>query len=113
MRLGASSRAVGSSGGGAAPAANPNPQQRQSAVGNSGGGGSGSGSNSGGGGGGTPSAAAASERDEPYFVRRRGAQLPDDLRLSGREFEAVDWGESVLLNLVLQSRYQLTVVACG
>jgi hypothetical protein len=50
---------------------------------------------------------------EPYFVRRRGASLPEDLSLSGHGFAGVDWAASVLLNTVLQSRFQLTVVACG
>ncbi|KAI8473865.1 MAG: hypothetical protein J3K34DRAFT_518589, partial [Monoraphidium minutum] len=58
-------------------------------------------------------AAAAAARPEPFFVRRRAPQLPDDLGLSGAGFAAVDWAASVLLNTVLQSRYQLTVVSCG
>jgi hypothetical protein len=50
---------------------------------------------------------------ESFFVRRRAAELPEDLRLSGGAFASVDWAASVLLNTVLHSRYQLTVVACG
>lgn len=47
------------------------------------------------------------------FVRRKGKQLPEDLQLTGRDFNNVDWAQTVLLNLVLHSQYQLTVVACG
>lgn len=50
---------------------------------------------------------------DPFFVRRRTAQLPEELRLSGAGFSTVDWAATVLLNLVLHSHYQLTVVACG
>lgn len=49
----------------------------------------------------------------PYFVRRKAKQLPEELQLSGASFERVDWCQSVLLNVVLQSQYSLTVVACG
>ncbi len=51
--------------------------------------------------------------EEPFFVRRRARKLPGDLLLSGAEFPKVDWGASLLLNIVLQAQYQLTVVACG
>jgi hypothetical protein len=47
------------------------------------------------------------------FVRRKGKQLPEDLQLTGKDFGNVDWAQTVLLNLVLHSHYQLTVVACG
>ena len=47
------------------------------------------------------------------FVRRKGKQLPKELQLSGSDFDSVNWAETVLLNIVLQSQYQLTVVACG
>jgi hypothetical protein len=51
----------------------------------------------------------------PLLVRRRRADalLPEDLRLSGARFGEVDWPATVLLNLALQARYTLTVVACG
>ncbi|KAF8071144.1 hypothetical protein HT031_001226 [Scenedesmus sp. PABB004] len=52
-------------------------------------------------------------RAPPFFVRRKARALPAELCLSGRDFGAVDWPRSVLLNLVLQCQYQLTVVACG
>lgn len=46
------------------------------------------------------------------FVRRKSKQLPDDLQLTGKDFGNVDWAQTVLLNMVLHSQYQLTVVAC-
>jgi hypothetical protein len=49
----------------------------------------------------------------PFFVRRKVKKLPEELHLSGKDFNTVDWPQTVLLNLVLQSQYQLTVVACG
>jgi hypothetical protein len=49
----------------------------------------------------------------PFFVRRKAKQLPEELQLSGNQFSNVDWAQTVLLNIVLQSQYQLTVVACG
>ncbi|KAF6250398.1 hypothetical protein COO60DRAFT_1647137 [Scenedesmus sp. NREL 46B-D3] len=49
----------------------------------------------------------------PFFVRRKAKQLPEELQLSGAHFSQVDWAQTVLLNIVLQSQYQLTVVACG
>jgi hypothetical protein len=49
----------------------------------------------------------------PFFVRRKAKQLPEELQLSGSQFSNVDWAQTVLLNIVLQSQYQLTVVACG
>eukprot|EP00878_Enallax_costatus_P033844 GHUV01037417.1.p1 GENE.GHUV01037417.1~~GHUV01037417.1.p1 ORF type:complete len:125 (+),score=27.78 GHUV01037417.1:261-635(+) len=52
-------------------------------------------------------------QDPRLFVRRKGKQLPKELQLSGSDFDMVDWAETVLLNIVLQSQYQLTVVACG
>lgn len=47
------------------------------------------------------------------LVRRRGASLPPDLQLSGALFGAVDWCRSLLLNLVLQARFALTVATCS
>lgn len=52
-------------------------------------------------------------REPRFFVRRRGKQLPPELQISGSNFDTVNWPETVLLNIVLQSQYQLTVVACG
>ena len=49
---------------------------------------------------------------EPFFVRRKAKQLPAELQLAGPLFDGVDWSKTVLLNVVLQSAYQLTVVAC-
>lgn len=58
-------------------------------------------------------ASSSSTQQVQVFVRRKGKQLPDDLQLTGQAFDNVDWAQSVLLNLVLHSQYQLTVVACG
>jgi hypothetical protein len=57
--------------------------------------------------------AATKPREDAYFVRRKGKRLPDDLQLSGSAFASVDWCQTVLLNIVLQSHYSLTVVTCG
>jgi hypothetical protein len=57
--------------------------------------------------------AAAGSTALPFFVRRRMARLPEELQLSGKDFSSVDWEATVILNIVLQSQYQLTVVACG
>jgi hypothetical protein len=58
-------------------------------------------------------ASAAGSTALPFFVRRRMARLPEELQLSGKDFSSVDWEATVILNIVLQSQYQLTVVACG
>lgn len=57
--------------------------------------------------------ASAAGGSPQVFVRRKTKQLPDDLQLTGKDFGTVDWVQTVLLNLVLHSEYQLTVVACG
>lgn len=57
--------------------------------------------------------ASAAGGSPQVFVRRKAKQLPDDLQLTGKDFSTVDWVQTVLLNLVLHSEYQLTVVACG
>lgn len=49
----------------------------------------------------------------PFFVRRKNRSFPPDLEVEGSKFNTVNWAQSVLLNLVLQSMYQLTVVACS
>jgi hypothetical protein len=49
---------------------------------------------------------------QQVFVRRRAKQLPEELQLTGRDFSSVDWAQTLQLNLVLHSQYQLTVVAC-
>lgn len=59
------------------------------------------------------SSSSSSTQQAQVFVRRKGKQLPDDLQLTGQAFDTVDWAQSVLLNLVLHSQYELTVVACG
>lgn len=57
--------------------------------------------------------AAGSGSPGQVFVRRKSKQLPEELQLTGKAFGSVDWVQTVLLNLVLHSEYQLTVVACG
>lgn len=57
--------------------------------------------------------AAGSGSPGQVFVRRKTKQLPEELQLTGKAFSTVDWVQTVLLNLVLHSEYQLTVVACG
>ena len=46
------------------------------------------------------------------LVRRRGRAMPDDLARGARRAEQVAWAASVLLNLVIQAGFQLTVAAC-
>lgn len=48
----------------------------------------------------------------PLLVRRKGAALPADLDLGGALTSRVDWCWSTLLNLVIQTSFQLTVAAC-
>jgi Uncharacterized conserved protein (DUF2045) len=46
-------------------------------------------------------------------VRRKGAAPPPELQDGTLESGVVDWRASVLLNLVLQTRYLLSVATCG
>lgn len=48
-----------------------------------------------------------------YFVMRKPPQLPENLCKDGERFSKVDWCETVVLNLVLQTRYRLDVAVCG
>lgn len=48
----------------------------------------------------------------PLLVRRKGAALPAELDLGGALSPRVDWCWSTLLNLVIQTSFQLTVAAC-
>jgi hypothetical protein len=51
--------------------------------------------------------------DSPgLLVRRKGACLPEDLGRGSAEAERIDWCRSVLLNLVIQSSFVLTVATC-
>ena len=45
--------------------------------------------------------------DSPFLVRRKGKALPTELCRGGEKSETVDWQQSVLLNLVLQTDFQL------
>ncbi|DBA75282.1 hypothetical protein WJX77_005189 [Trebouxia sp. C0004] len=47
-----------------------------------------------------------------YLVRRKTKALPVDLREGGDKAHQIDWKRSVLLNLVTQTTYSLTVSAC-
>jgi hypothetical protein len=51
-------------------------------------------------------------RAAPVFVRRRGRELPPDLQWRGARCADVDWCSSLLLNLVVQTAYSLSVVQC-
>lgn len=49
----------------------------------------------------------------PITVRRNGSAPPPELREGSVEASGVNWRASVLLNLVLQTRYLLSVATCG
>lgn len=52
------------------------------------------------------------QAETPYFVRRKSKVLPTELQTAGEKAHQVDWKRSVLLNLVTQTTYSLTVSAC-
>ena len=52
------------------------------------------------------------QTDPPYLVRRKAKALPVDLQEHGDKAHQIDWKSSVLLNLVTQTSYILTVAAC-
>ncbi len=52
------------------------------------------------------------QHDMPTFVRRKGKALPADLQSHGEKFALIDWRKTVLLNMVLQTRFVLTVASC-
>lgn len=52
------------------------------------------------------------QTDLPYLVRRKAKALPGDLQQGGDKAHQIDWKGSVLLNLVTQTTYSLTVSAC-
>ena len=52
------------------------------------------------------------QAETPYFVRRKSKVLPPELQTAGEKAHQVDWKRSVLLNLVTQTTYSLTVSAC-
>lgn len=52
------------------------------------------------------------QAETPYFVRRKSKFLPAELQAAGEKAHQVDWKRSVLLNLVTQTTYSLTVSAC-
>lgn len=53
------------------------------------------------------------QRADPYFVRRCKAGMPPDLVLGASAAADIDWRASVLLNLVMHTRYTLTVIVCS
>lgn len=54
----------------------------------------------------------AYQAEVPYLVRRKTKALPVDLQEGGDKAYQIDWKRSVLLNLVTQTIYSLTVSAC-
>ena len=52
------------------------------------------------------------QAETPYFVQRKSKVLPTELQTAGEKAHQVDWKRSVLLNLVTQTTYSLTVSAC-
>lgn len=46
------------------------------------------------------------------LVRRKGRAMPAELGRGGEQAEHIDWRKSVLLNLVIQATYCLTVATC-
>ena len=52
------------------------------------------------------------QAEVPYLVRRKTKALPVDLQEGGDKAHQMDWKRSVLLNLVTQTTYSLTVSAC-
>ena len=46
------------------------------------------------------------------LVRRKGRAMPAELGRGGQQAERIDWRKSVLLNLVVQATYCLTVATC-
>ena len=52
------------------------------------------------------------QAEVPYLVRRKTKALPVDLQEGGDKAHQIDWKRSVLLNLVTQTTYSLTVSAC-
>ena len=52
------------------------------------------------------------QAEVPYLVRRKTKALPVDLQEGGDKAPQIDWKRSVLLNLVTQTTYSLTVSAC-
>ena len=58
-------------------------------------------------------AAAQQQQQQRVLLRRRtGPELPAELRPGGNQFDRIDWCRSLLLNVVMHSEYQLTVVLC-
>ena len=55
---------------------------------------------------------ASQSRESQLIVKRRTAQLPPELQVGSPASERVDWHASVMLNLVMQTSYQLTLAAC-
>ena len=55
---------------------------------------------------------AQGDTDAKLLVRRRGAAMPEDLGRGGPLAERIDWCCSVLLNLVIQTGFELTVATC-
>lgn len=52
------------------------------------------------------------QANEPCIVRRKGKALPTELLPGGSISHQIDWKRSVLLNMVTQTSYSMTVSAC-
>ena len=50
--------------------------------------------------------------DSGLLVRRKGRAMPEELGRGRQQAEHIDWRKSVLLNLVIQATYCLTVATC-
>lgn len=55
---------------------------------------------------------ACLQLETPYLVRRKSKALPAEFQEAGDKAHQVDWKRSVLLNVVTQTTYSLTVSAC-
>ena len=51
-------------------------------------------------------------RGSELMVKRRGKQLPANLAMGTPGSEQIDWHASVMLNLVMQTSYELSLAAC-
>ena len=51
-------------------------------------------------------------RGSQLMVKRAAKQLPADLAMGTPGSEQIDWHASVMLNLVMQTSYELSLAAC-
>ena len=55
---------------------------------------------------------ALQSRGSQLMVKRAAKQLPVDLAMGTPGSEQIDWHASVMLNLVMQTSYELSLAAC-